>query len=191
MNIYEKAILNAPVFNGREKYLSVENKRIIFTQILVVPNTTCSLRCKYCAAGNQYAKRKTFDPKQTIDDFDKLMSVCKTKQVNIQGGEIFLHRQLQLFFELFSKMEHIGNCESVAVFTNATVMPTDDQLEAYSAIKLTKKFIISNYNLPNVKIEQFISKIKRFNLDYVVFSKDVFWLHPGSPKKKLIIQIMS
>jgi organic radical activating enzyme len=146
---------------------------------------TCSLRCKYCAAGNQYAKRIEFDPELTVSDFDKLMSVCKTKQVNIQGGEVFLHRQLTLFFELFSQMKNISNCETVAVFTNATVIPMDEQLAAYSKINLPKKFMISNYNLPNVKIDKFVSKVEQFELDYVVFPEDKYWLHPGSPEKEI------
>lgn len=185
MLVNEKAILDAPIFNGREKYLSVENKRITFTQILVIPNLTCSLRCRYCAAGNQYAERKEFDPKQTVDDLDKLLSVCRTKQVNIQGGEVFLHRQLPLFFDLFSQMHNIKNCESVAVFTNATVIPTDKQLDAYCKINLPKKFMISNYNLPNVKVDKFVRKIEEYKLDYIVFPEDRFWFHPGSPKKEI------
>lgn len=185
MSFDEKAILNAPVYNGRDKYLDVENKTITFTQILVIPNMTCSLRCKHCAAGNQYTQRKDFDPKLTVDDFDKLMSVCKTKQVNIQGGEVFLHRQLPLFFELFAATKHISNCDSVALFTNATIIPTDEQLEAYSKINLPKTFMISNYNLPSVKIDRFVAKIKQFDLDYVIFPKDQYWFHPGSPKKEI------
>jgi hypothetical protein len=183
--IEEKAIVNAPIFNGREKYLSVEDKKITFTQILVIPNLTCSLRCRYCAAGNQYANRVEFDPKQTVDDFDKLMSVCKTKQVNIQGGEVFLHRRLPLFFELFSQIENIKNCESVAIFTNATVIPTDEQLEAYCKINLPKEFKISNYNLPNVKVDKFIEKLEKYNLDYYVYPEDKFWFHPGNPEKEI------
>lgn len=181
----EKAILSAPIFDGNKKYLSVENKTITFTQILIVPNLTCSLRCRHCAAGNQYARRKEFDPMQAVEDFDKLMSVCKTKQVNIQGGEVFLHRQLPSFFELFSQMANLNNCESVAVFTNATVIPSDEQLEAYSKIKLPKRFMISNYNLPNVKVDKFVNKVKEYNLDYVVFPKDNFWFHPGSPEREI------
>jgi organic radical activating enzyme len=180
-----KEILNAPIVDMREKYLSVENKRITFSQILLIPTTMCTLRCRYCAAGNQYAKRKNFEPKQTIEDFDKLMSVCKTKQVNIQGGEVFLNKQLPLFFELFSQMKNINNCETVAVFTNATVIPTDEQLEAYSKINVPKKFMISNYDLPNVRVDKFVSKIKQFNLDYVIFPKDKYWNHPGSPEQEI------
>jgi organic radical activating enzyme len=183
--INEKAILNAPIFNGRGKYISVEDKKVTFTQILVIPNLTCSLRCRYCAAGNQYAKRVEFDPKQTVDDFDKLMSVCKTKQVNIQGGEVFLHRKLPLFFELFSQMKNLRHCESVAVFTNATVIPTDEQLEAYSKIDLPKKFMISNYNLPNVKVDKFAEKLEEYNLDYFVYPEENYWFHPGNPEKEI------
>jgi MoaA/NifB/PqqE/SkfB family radical SAM enzyme len=64
----EKSILEAPSLNVRERYLAAEDKRIAFVQILVVPNMACSLRCKHCAAGNQYAKRKEFDPEKTVPD---------------------------------------------------------------------------------------------------------------------------
>ena len=154
----EKKILFAEDFDGRGEYLQYENDCITFTQILVIPNLTCSLRCKYCAAGNQYAERREYNPEITVNEFDKLMAVCKTRQVNIQGGEVFLHRRLSEFFDRFSRMSNIANCESVAVFTNATVIPTDEQLNAYERIDLPKKIIISNYDLPQVKAQKFIEK---------------------------------
>lgn len=185
MNVDEKGILNAKLFDGRKTYLEHKEKEIKFTQILVIPNLTCSLRCKYCAAGNQYAERKEFDPYVTVKEFDKLLSVCRTKQVNIQGGEVFLHRQLPVFFELFAKMENLHKAESVAVFTNATVIPTDESLQEYAKISLPKKLIISDYNLPSVKTAKFIEKIEKWNLDYVVLPEDHYWFHPGSPQKEI------
>lgn len=181
----EKGILEADLCNGREKYLGYKDDTITFTQILVIPNLTCSLRCKYCAAGNQYADRKVYDPKQTVADFNKLMSVCRTKQVNIQGGEVFLNPKFTEFLNLFSQMENLANCESVAVFTNATVIPTDEQLKAYKKIELPKKLMISNYDLPNVKVDKFISKIQEYDLKYVLFPQDRFWFHPGSPLQEI------
>lgn len=181
----EKKILFAEDFDGRGTYLQYVNDCITFTQILVIPNLTCSLRCKYCAAGNQYADRREYDPEITVNEFDKLMSVCKTRQVNIQGGEVFLYRRLPEFFDRFSRMRNIANCESVAVFTNATVIPTDEQLATYEKIDLPKKIIISNYDLPQVKIKKFIEKIKERNLDYYITPMDHFWFHPGSPKKEI------
>ncbi|MDR1537887.1 MAG: radical SAM protein [Clostridiales bacterium] len=181
----EKGILKAPIADGRKRYLMVEGKKITFSQILIIPNITCSLRCKHCAAGNQFAERKVFDCKQTVDDFDKLLSACKTKQVNIQGGEVFLNPEISRFFELLAQMENIKSCESVAVFTNATVIPADEQLIAYNKIDLPKIFMISNYNRPNVKVAEFVAKIKSFNLDYCCFPPDEFWFHPSSPDKEI------
>jgi organic radical activating enzyme len=180
----KKGILVADVCDGREKYLCYEDGIITFTQILVIPNLTCSLRCKYCAAGNQYADRKVFEPKQVVEDFDKLMSACKTKQVNIQGGEVFVNPRIAEFFELFSKMDNLKKCESLALFTNATVIPTDEQLKAYKKINIPKKMMISNYDLPNVKVDKFIEKLDEYEIDYVVFDKERYWFYPGSPLEK-------
>jgi hypothetical protein len=180
----EKGILSADIFEGRDKYLEYSNGEIIFTQILVVPNLTCSLRCKHCAAGNQYAERKVFDSVQTVNDFNKLMGVCKTKQVNIQGGEVFVNPQFSEFIRLFAEMSNINKCESVAIFTNATVIPNEDQLKAIKMIPLPVKLMISNYDLPSVKINAFISKVEEYGVDYVLFPKDRFWFHPGSPLEK-------
>lgn len=180
----KKGILEAEIHNGREKYLSYNDDEITFTQILVIPNLTCSLKCKYCAAGNQYADRKVFDSKITVEDLDKLLTVCRTKQINIQGGEVFLNPHFTEFLECFSKMSNLHKCENVAVFTNATVIPTDEQLEMYKKIDLPKKIMISNYNLPNVKVKQFISKITQHDLEYVLFPQDRFWFHPGDPLEK-------
>lgn len=177
----KKAILQADICDGRERYLEYDNGVITFTQILVIPNLTCSLRCKYCAAGNQYANRVVFDAKQTVEDFDKLMSVCRTKQVNIQGGEVFLNPSFVDFLDLFSKMNNIENCESVAIFTNATVIPTEEQLKAIKRINIPVKLMISNYELPNVKVDSFVSKIEEYNIEYVLFPKDRYWFHPGNP----------
>ena len=181
----EKKILKAEYFDGREHYLQYENGCITFTQILVIPNLTCSLRCKHCAAGNQYADRKEFDAELTVNDFDKLMSVCKTRQANIQGGEVFLNRQLADFFDRFSKMKNLRNIESVAIFTNATVVPSDVQLDAYEKIDIPKTIIISNYNLPQVKTEAFVQKISERGLDFFITPTDHYWFHPGSPLKKI------
>ena len=184
MSIDKKGILSAPLFDGRGRYLEFQKDEIIFEQILVIPNFTCSLRCKYCAAGNQYAHRRVFDSKTTVNDFDKLLSVCKTKQANIQGGEVFINPHIDEFFELFSQMENINNCASVALFTNATAIPSDSALTAYSKIALPKTLMISNYNLPSVKIDAFVSKIKDYGLDYVVFPEDKYWLNPGDPRQE-------
>lgn len=181
MEVDKKKILQAPIFDGREKHLKVEDQQIVFTQILVIPNLTCTLRCKHCAAGNQFAVRKVFDPKTTIADLDKLLGACKTKQVNIQGGEVFLHRELAPFFELFAGMEHLDHCAQVALFTNATVIPTDAQLIAYSKINLPKRIIISNYNRPNIKLSHFTSMLDSYHLNYVIMPEDKCWVHPGSP----------
>lgn len=181
----EKKILDADTFDGRNQYLKYENGCITFTQILLIPNLTCSLRCKYCAAGNQYADRIEFDVEMTVNDFNKLMSVCRTQQVNIQGGEVFLNRQLVDFFERFSKMEYLRNIETVAIFTNATVIPSDAQLDAYEKIDLPKKIIIGNYDLPQVKTEAFVKKIRERGLDYFITPTDHYWFHPGSPLKEI------
>lgn len=182
MSFDPKAILNAEYFDGRSKYLSYKNNTITFTQILIIPNLTCSLRCKYCAAGNQYAKRKVFDPQQTVDDFDKLMGVCRTKQVNIQGGEVFVNPKIAEFFYAFSKMKNISNCETIAIFTNATVIPNEEQLTVLSEISLPIKFMISNYDLPNVKVDGFVKAIEGYGFNYDVFPVDKWWFHPGDPR---------
>ncbi|MDR1538618.1 MAG: hypothetical protein LBU32_11605 [Clostridiales bacterium] len=180
----DKTILQSNFTDGRARYLSVENKTILFDQLLIIPNSTCSLRCKYCATGVQYAARKVFDSKQTVEDYDKLLSICKTKVASIQGGEIFLNPDLSNFFGLFAEMKNINNCEQVEVFTNATIVPTDEQLAAYSRISLPKRFVISNYGLPNVKTDKFIAKIKEFGLDYRIHPPDFYWFHPGDPRKE-------
>jgi hypothetical protein len=182
LKIDKKGILAASIFNGRNHYLKNCGGEITFEQILVIPNFTCPLKCRHCAAGNQYARRKNFDSKVTVDDFDKLLSVCKTKQANIQGGEVFVNPHIAEFFDLFSQMTNIENCASVAVFTNATVIPSDAALNAYSKINLPKTLMISNYNLQNVKIDAFVSKAAEFGLEYVVFPKDRYWLNPGDPR---------
>lgn len=161
-------------------------EKIVFSRINVIPNLSCSLKCKYCCAGCQYSSHKTFDVKNSIDDFDKMLGVSKVLCAGILGGELFLHPKIGEFFSSFAKMKNIKNCECVEIFTNATVIPSDDVLKAYSEIPIHKFFMISNYSGLNDNNQRFLEQLDKFDVKYEVFSPSNIhtWNHPGDLKAR-------
>lgn len=157
-------------------------KNVFFSKINLIPNLSCTLNCKYCCAGCQYSSHKAFDWQQIVEDFDKMLSVSKVLCAGILGGELFLHKNIADIFRAFSKMKNIKNCECVEVFTNATVMPSDDALEAFNKIDLPKFFMISNYKGLNDDNSEFIKKLDKFNIKYEIFPDYHLWNHPGDIK---------
>lgn len=161
-------------------------EKVFFSKINIVPNLSCTLRCKYCCAGCQYSSHKVFDVERSVSDFDKLLSVSKILCAGILGGELFLHKNIKELFKLFAKMKNINNCESVEVFTNAQVLPSDDVLEAFNEIDLPKFFMISNYKGLNDANSEFLERLEKNNIGYEVFPpSDIhLWNHPGELKKR-------
>jgi len=102
----------------------------------------CTMRCKDCSNLMQYYdKPRNEDPDVLFRAFDTLSRVVdRFLEVRMIGGEPFLNKRL---YEIINTVAGYAHVEKIAVFTNATIIPKADTLEA---LKHPKVYLdITNY----------------------------------------------
>lgn len=97
-------------------------------------------------------------------------------EVRVLGGEPFMNRELaeivKFVFQL-PKQFH----EKIIIFTNATILPTKQQLEVFS--ETNSKFYVSEYDLDKrQKVMEFCELLKSWDIEYEVH-KLSYWYCPG------------
>jgi len=106
----------------------------------VIINQKCTLSCMGCSSYmNSYPKneRKNFPTKKVLNDIDVMLStVDLVKQINIYGGEPFVHPDLDL---IINKVLSYSNFVNVSLTTNLICKIDKKFLEQFS----DKRFSIS------------------------------------------------
>jgi MoaA/NifB/PqqE/SkfB family radical SAM enzyme len=109
----------------------------------VVITEACSMKCVNCSNLMPYYKNPKND---TVENILKCIEVIQRSvdlfyEVRILGGEPFLHKQIHL---IINAIANYSNIEKIAIFTNATIIPKNENL---ICLKNKKVFLdITNYN---------------------------------------------
>lgn len=130
----------------------------------------CSLRCKNCCEMVPYmppAIRKMVPKESVIKDIIHLSSACNfLTELELVGGEPFLHPGLP---EILSAVLEIKNIGVIHIFTNGTIVPSDELCKKLKNDRIT--VYISNYQvaLPEDKvksIQQTAKKLETHEVNY-------------------------
>ena len=106
----------------------------------------CTLKCKHCCEAIPYyrtSQREFVKAETAIKDISYMAAACQfLTTVEFIGGEPFLHPEL---FSILSEVIKIPNVGKVHVFSNGTVVPSDELCELLSDERF--EITISNYQV--------------------------------------------
>ncbi|MBO5623816.1 MAG: radical SAM protein [Butyrivibrio sp.] len=163
-----------PAFFG----IVVLNKTYI-RQIELVVTTKCSLRCQDCANLMQHYNKPYDIP---VDDLIRsaklfLSKVDKVYDFRLLGGEPFLYNDMDL---LLKELIDSPKVKKITFFTNGTIIPS----EKLAALLNNKKvrIWISNYNLPQQKLDAFSEYCRTNNIKCYIKTDSLQWGYVGEPE---------
>lgn len=91
--------------------------------------TKCNLRCKNCANLVPYLEDTEYNVEKIISNMDYLTKDVFVQNIQIQGGEPFLYKELAYIAETCAKNEHIGH---ITIASNATIRPSEKMVDILS-----------------------------------------------------------
>ena len=167
-------------------------KRVVIARMSVAVTTRCTLRCDKCVSHvPDYPCPKHMPRDELLADMRFLLSCTDyIYDINIAGGEAFLHPNLDEVIRLLAESSKVGD---VNITSNGTVIPSEKVLAALRDEKITVK--ISKYGpslQPNV--EKLKAIFKEQGIPYI-HDVGTFWYDagdlsgplPGSAKQRFRI----
>lgn len=117
-------------------------KKIFIRSIDIIITERCSLKCKECSNLMQYyEKPQNCDLKSLFAAIDNFCLVSdEIMDLRVIGGEPFMNPQWP---KIVKKLTAIKKAKRVAIFTNGTILPTKEGLDALKHRKI--RVIISDY----------------------------------------------
>lgn len=142
--------------------------------------TKCDLHCKHCSnlipAMDGQIHYEISDLTGWLDEL--LSKIDCLYRLKIHGGEVFLYPRLREWIEYVDRQSKI---KSIRLTTNGTIIPADDVLQAIANNKIAVQ--ISDYQLPNIKTQQLIEKLKKFGVHHI-YLKDQIWKDMGEVSQR-------
>lgn len=136
----------------------------IVLRYLDLPVTQCcTLLCRDCSNLMQYfSKPIHYDLGRLLDAFDQL-EACVDEIVNLTvlGGEPLMYRELPILLKRLAQSRKIGQ---ILLFTNGTLLPDAETLEAMKAGKVLTQ--ISDYGTLSPKIQELMDVLDETGLAY-------------------------
>ena len=134
----------------------------------IVPTFVCTLRCKLCC---NHMPAFQNPPKATVDemksDIDRLFQVFdKIEWLQFVGGEIFTHRHLDEVFEYCK--QYSAQFDRLIVETNATIMPTEKELESLLSYRDRLKVMISDYGELSAARDDMVKIFETYHVECIL-----------------------
>tara|TARA_X000000950_G_C13818672_1_gene620921 strand:- start:85 stop:1347 length:1263 start_codon:yes stop_codon:yes gene_type:complete len=142
-----------------------KTKKNIFTikHMDVVITERCSLKCKDCANLMQYyEKPQNSDMEILFKSLDRMMEcVDQIYEFRVLGGDPFMNKEM---YKVVNKLSAYKNVEKVVVYTNAKIVPKDENLECLKNKKV--RLDITNYGSLSTKHDEIVELLKKHNIEY-------------------------
>lgn len=163
-------------------------KKVFIPNITFMITTYCSLKCKYCVAYmNSYpeGERMHVPIEQIESDIDAIFdNVNGVGSVTIQGGEPFLHPQIEKIIKKILEKKNIG---IISVATNGIFKISESILGSFKDERLNVAFSGYYKALPQEKLDVFYSNIEmlqRNGVPHTVGVEVPEWIIPPTLWKK-------
>lgn len=167
------------MYANRQHYIDIVNNqdenKIIFNRIQYVVTEKCTLRCKDCSHLIPYYREpEDINTQKYKRAFDLLIEqIDYLAELRILGGEPFLSRDVgQLVLDYYENPK----IEQISVYTNGTVIPSDNIITALKRGGV--KVHISNYIINEEKIKQLTDILEKNKIKYFVRKYDA-WQESG------------
>ncbi|EOS34853.1 hypothetical protein C804_01176 [Lachnospiraceae bacterium A4] len=161
-------------------------KRMICVEKTDIPITSfCSLNCKNCSVFTPYIKKKKHEK---IDDIRKSVDlffekVDKVLDMNLYGGEPFLHPQLCEIIDILANYrDRIGY---LGIITNGTIIPDEKVIDALKRYNIG--ISISDYTKSidyADKLEE-LCRVLEYHKISITRTKNMVWFDLGFPPVKI------
>lgn len=139
------------------------DKRVIIRGMDVMVSEACSMKCKDCSNLMQYyTAPKNTDPVVTMRAFDRMAKAVDIfMEVRLLGGEPFMNKRIN---EIVEGMAAYPNVEKIAVFTNATIVPKNENL---TSLKHPKVYLdITNYGVHSRNHDKLVAVLEENGIAY-------------------------
>lgn len=140
------------------------HKKLYISNIDIVITERCSLKCKDCANLMQYYQRpQNAEHELLFKATDKLMKcIDNLYEFRILGGDPFMNKKM---FEVVNKVSNYKNVEQIVVYTNATILPKDENFRCLTNKKV--RLHITNYGLMSRKHDELVEMCKKNKIKFV------------------------
>jgi organic radical activating enzyme len=147
--------------------------------------TRCSLRCRHCCNLIPHACSASYDAEQIVNYLQKLLQICSIRCLQIQGGEPFTHKDIDIIIRRIAKMKNIG---SIEIATNGTIMLNDKTIAALHD-NPNVKVRISNYKCTQSRRDAVLKHLDQHGIKYVTYDfmyDDGMWFNSGGTNERRI-----
>lgn len=162
-------------------------KKLTIPQVEFVLTTNCTLKCKNCSNFIPSIKDKyTMSLEEFKNNVDALSKGCNEIQTTLLlGGEPLLNKNLPAMVDYISKNKKF---KTIYIVTNATLMFSEELIDAIKKYKNKVRVYISNYSINKelenrLKTEKIIDVLDKNQIGHYTI-KDLKW-REMSPCKKL------
>lgn len=159
-DIHHNIVANMVI--SHDNYL---NKDILFIRgIDVMITERCSLKCKDCSnLMSYYENPKDYDISIINKNIENLCNnVDKIGEVRIIGGEPFMHKDINLVIKPLLNNDKVN---SVVIYTNATFLPTEEQLTILRHEKIF--FYVSDYGKISKKFNKLCELLTKEGIEFI------------------------
>lgn len=157
---------------------SLPHKIIPF--LVVSVGQACNFKCKDCGTMAPYSPKmfKRYKVEKIVEDINIISeNVDFIERLQIQGGEPFLYRDLNVLLEFVAKEEKIREIE---IATNGSIEPSDDMMQFISQNKIEIR--ISDYGLVREQSLSLKQKCEEFGVKswyYTFTNEQSNWYYKG------------
>lgn len=131
----------------------------------VIVTERCSLRCQDCSNLMQYFSRpRDYDIQKVIRSIQALCAaVDQINDFRVIGGEPLMHREVHRLVEDAAVSPKV---KGVAIYTNGTILPRPEQIEAFRQDKVL--FIVTDYRALSRKLSALEEMLKQEEIAYFI-----------------------
>lgn len=154
---------------------NVDPKMFNIRYIDIVITERCSMKCQDCSNLMQYyVNPKHSDLDLLFKSIDKLMKCIDwVYEFRVLGGEPFVNKEIH---KIINKLVSYNNANSVVIYTNATIVPKNENLLCLKNSKV--KLDITNYGLLSRNHDKLIETLKVNKIEYVTYTATT-WTDSG------------
>jgi organic radical activating enzyme len=172
-NVLFKRVKNSPIWKQVKKtqIFKIVNRKIIAADpdpririglLVIITNYSCTLQCKDC--GNfipimPSQAKKPSKIESIKDDIDRLSPYIYCNNLQIQGGEPLLYKNLD---ELISYIDEKRISKKITLVTNGTLLLQKELLGTLKKFNVDVR--ISDYNLKQQKISKILAQCEKFGI---------------------------
>ena len=173
-----------PIRKLRDNFRNYINNKFCnhtIDRIVLITGQNCNLKCKECANFSPYLRTilPFYSSKNIINDLKILTKNIEFKELQIQGGEFFIHPEQYKILQYISRNKKIKN---IMIATNGMIIPHKRILDL---IKDNKNIYIriSNYgdinNTQSLKLKEKLDKYGIKNFMHLFANGNSYWQYCG------------